>query len=288
MATELQILANRRNAQKSTGPRTSEGKTAISQNAVKHGLLARNNVIDSESQADFDLYRNQILAELDPVSPMESMLAERVVALSWRLKRICRIQNQAIDTLNEDNTSSPLAKLTQSLLLQNQSQPATSNSARHLTLGRLAVKDFANARVLDRLLMYERRIENSLYKTILEIQRLNLVRKLNTGSEKPANLFMQNKPNLPNTQMNVSPVNTTNYEPRTTNCFMKNKPNSNPIKAKTNPIQSQSKPKQSQFIPTEGGSNPIRSLPLPDYGGRCLPLPDCGGRSSPHARSSMP
>ncbi|MFB0524332.1 MAG: hypothetical protein ACETVZ_02245, partial [Phycisphaerae bacterium] len=97
MATEAQIIANRRNAQKSKGPRTSEGKSAVSQNAVKHGLtspvvegyakaglLARHDVISSESQADFDLYRQQLLDELAPVSPMESMLAERIVTLSWR------------------------------------------------------------------------------------------------------------------------------------------------------------------------------------------------------------
>jgi hypothetical protein len=183
MATEAQILANRRNAQKSTGPRTGEGKAAVSQNAVKHGLLARHDVITSESQADFDHHRNQILDELDPVSPMESILAERVVTLSWRLKRTARIQNQAIDALNADNTSSPLAKLTQSLFFKNhnQSQPGSSTSAHHLALGRLAVKDFANARVLDRLLMYERRIEHSLYKTLLEIQRLNIAKKLKEG-----------------------------------------------------------------------------------------------------------
>jgi hypothetical protein len=40
MATQAQILANRRNAQKSTGPRTEKGKAVVSQNAVKHGLLA--------------------------------------------------------------------------------------------------------------------------------------------------------------------------------------------------------------------------------------------------------
>jgi len=186
MTSQAQILANRRNAQKSTGPRTIEGKAAISKNAVKHGLLTRRDVITSESQADFDLYRAQILNELDPVSPMESILAERVVTLSWRLKRAARIQNQAIDVLSADNTSSPLAKLTQSLFFKNQpvpqvSQPAPSTSANHLTLGRLAVKDFSNARVLDRLLMYERRIEHSLYKTLLELQRLNLIRKMNAG-----------------------------------------------------------------------------------------------------------
>jgi hypothetical protein len=47
-----------------------------------------------------------------------------------------------------------------------------------LALGRLAVKDFGNERVLEHLLMYERRIEHSLYKTILELQRLNIARKL--------------------------------------------------------------------------------------------------------------
>ncbi len=196
MATELQTLANRRNAQKSTGPRTSQGKAAVSQNAVKHGLLTRHDVISSESQADFDLYRDQMLAELTPVSPMESMLAERIVTLSWRLKRVCRIQNQAIDALNAAHTSSPLTKLTQSLFPksatrdfakgenQDQSQAVPSTSAAHLALGRLAIKDFANARVLDRLLMYERRMEHSLYKTLLELQRLNLIRKLDTGCER--------------------------------------------------------------------------------------------------------
>ncbi len=93
MSTESQILANRRNAQKSTGPRTSEGKSAISQNAVQHSLSARQAIISSESQADFDLYRERMLSELAPASPMESMLAERIVSLSWRLKRTGRIKN---------------------------------------------------------------------------------------------------------------------------------------------------------------------------------------------------
>ncbi|MBA7607542.1 hypothetical protein ES703_14701 [subsurface metagenome] len=184
MATELQILANRRNAQKSTGPRTNEGKVAISQNAVKHGLLTRQDVISSESQADFDLYRDQILAELAPVSPMESMLAERIVTLSWRLKRAALIQNQTIDALNAPKTFSPLSKLIQSL---GPARPPAdpSESAPHLALGRLAIEDFSDARVLDRLLMYERRMEHSLYKTLLELQRLHLIKKLDPASEMP-------------------------------------------------------------------------------------------------------
>jgi hypothetical protein len=179
MSTQSQILANRRNAQKSTGPRTPQGKATVSLNAVKHGFLARQDVISSESQADFDLYRDQILTELEPAGPMESMLAERIVNLSWRLKRASRFQNQTIDALKTPDTSSPFAKLLSKYRLP--TQPAPSESAPDLTLGRLAVKDFSNTRVLERLLMYERRIEHSLYKTFLEFQRLKLIKNLNPG-----------------------------------------------------------------------------------------------------------
>jgi len=183
MSTDAQILANCLNAQKSTGPRTIEGKAAVSQNAVRHGLSAERDVIASESQADFDLFRQQLLDELSPLSPMESILAERIVTLSWRLKRAGRFQNQAIDALNTDQTRSPLARLAQSLSLNiaDKSQGDSTGLNGELALGRLAVKDFANARVLDRLLMYERRIESSLYKTILEIQRLNVMRKFSSA-----------------------------------------------------------------------------------------------------------
>jgi hypothetical protein len=180
MSTQAQILANRRNAQKSTGPRTREGKAVVSKNAVKHGLTARHDLINGEDRAEFDLYRDRLLAELDPATPMESVLAERIVTLSWRLKRTTRIQSQTIDALNAPDTPSPLTKLTQSLFPKtaDPSHPADSASTPDLTLGRMAIKDFANARVLDRLLMYERRMEHSLYKTILELQRLRLVRNL--------------------------------------------------------------------------------------------------------------
>jgi hypothetical protein len=180
MSTESQLLANRLNAQKSTGPRTIEGKAVASQNSVKHGLLAEQDVISSESEADFDQYRQQLLDELSPVSPMESILAERIVTLSWRLKRVCRFQNQAIDTLNSDQTNDPLKKLTQSLYfsIAGKSPSDAVGSNGELALGRLAVKDFSDARVLEHLLMYERRIENSLYKTILEFQRLSIARRI--------------------------------------------------------------------------------------------------------------
>jgi hypothetical protein len=180
MVTKAQIIANRSNAQKSTGPRSPEGKAIASKNALKHGLSAARDIISSESQADFDLYRDRFLTELAPNSPMEYMLAERIVNLSWRLKRLYSIQNQTIDALITPDTPGPLTKLTQSMLnrYREQFQPDPSESETDLTLGRLAVKDFSNNRVLEKLLMYERRLENSLYKTYLEFQRLKLIKNL--------------------------------------------------------------------------------------------------------------
>ncbi len=180
MATEAQILANRRNSKKSTGPKKRQGKADVSQNAVKHGLFARQAVISSENQDDFCLERERILSDLVPESPMESMLAERIVDLSWRLNRVRCIQNQTIDALSARNTSGPLTKLTQSLLFKGKglSQADSSDSAKDLALGLMAIKDFSNSRVLERLLMYERRTENSMYKTIFELKRLQFIRKL--------------------------------------------------------------------------------------------------------------
>jgi hypothetical protein len=184
MATEAQIIANRRNAQKSTGPRTAKGRALVSQNAVTHGLSARKTVISSESQDDFDLHRDRLLAELSPDSPMQTVLAERIVAHSWRLKRIADIQNQTIDELNKKHGT--LSSVEKFLLSQNSlhTRPVPNLDS---ALGRMAIKDFSGARVLDRLLMYERRLEHSLHRTILEFQRLQLIKKIQTDSEMSIN-----------------------------------------------------------------------------------------------------
>jgi len=172
MATEAQVAANRRNAEKSTGPRTPEGKAVVAQNAVKHGLLAGHDVIRGEDREEFELYREELFWELNPVGTMESRLAERIVSLAWRLRRAERIQNEAFDALLAK--ASPLARLTQSLRSKGADQPPDDPDGcdGDPTLGRTVVKDFSNARVLDRLLMYERRIESSLYRTMAELQKL--------------------------------------------------------------------------------------------------------------------
>ncbi len=181
MSSEYRNNANRRNALKSTGPRSKWGKIKASQNSFKHGLSAKKFVINSENKAYFDIYHDRLMEEMEPVGPMETELCERIISLLWRLQRAEIIQNQTIDALNEKNNASPLAKLIQSMFPkgQNQSKDGPSTTDTNLALGRIAIKDFSNSRVLERLLMYERRLENSLYKTNLELQRRQIMRKMN-------------------------------------------------------------------------------------------------------------
>jgi hypothetical protein len=175
MATAAQIEANRANARKSTGPRTPEGKERASRNAVKHGLLAREAVIPGEDPEEFEAYRQWMLAELDPTGPMEEILAGRVVGLSWRLRRAERLQNAAFAAL-DDGTATPVleGRLEEWKRLKgNEADRGVCGVVEDdHALGRVVAEDFAQARVLDRLLLYERRIESSLYRTMGELRRL--------------------------------------------------------------------------------------------------------------------
>jgi hypothetical protein len=184
MVTQAQILANRLNAQKSTGPRTAEGKATVAQNAVKHGLSGRLEVIKGEDRAEFDLFREQMLAEWAPAGVTESLLVERIVGLSWRLQRAERMQSEAFEALLTPDTSSLAVRLAQSL--RPKRSEAEAQAEDELAFGRALVKDFGHNRVLDRLLMYERRIEHSLYRTMAELHRLRLLRNLNASPDEQA------------------------------------------------------------------------------------------------------
>jgi hypothetical protein len=99
MATQAQIEANRRNAQLSTGPKTDEGKAVASQNALKHGLRAEHAIVADEDAAVFEAFAAQYLDELAPVGIEEETLAERIVHLQWKLRRIPRLEREAYDMI---------------------------------------------------------------------------------------------------------------------------------------------------------------------------------------------
>ena len=92
MASKRQDQANRRNALRSTGPRTPAGKRRSSKNAIMHGILARDIVLLGESEEDFEQLREELIGELRPDGSLETQTAERIVILMWRLRRLYRAE----------------------------------------------------------------------------------------------------------------------------------------------------------------------------------------------------
>ena len=103
MATEKQIAANRRNSQKSTGPKTREGKFKSSLNALRHGAYSETHIIKTEDAGIFKNLAREILDELQPQTPTELELVDQLIQTVWRRRRITSLiqmrLNQAIDEI---------------------------------------------------------------------------------------------------------------------------------------------------------------------------------------------
>jgi hypothetical protein len=92
MTSFRQFEANRRNALKSTGPKSLEGKRISRRNALRHGLTAET-VIDSlEDTEDYRGFEAAIIADYDAETAVERELVLRLASLLWRLRRIIAIE----------------------------------------------------------------------------------------------------------------------------------------------------------------------------------------------------
>lgn len=91
-ASERRREANRRNARKSTGPRTAAGKKRSAQNSLKHGLCADTAIPPCEDALTFNLFLDELRAELQPVTAMQNILFPQIANLMWRLRRLPEAQ----------------------------------------------------------------------------------------------------------------------------------------------------------------------------------------------------
>src|SRR5215471_11234392 len=117
MTSLSKIIANRENAQLSTGPRTEEGKRRSSLNAVRHGLTGRTVVLPGE---DALAYRNSVKSwydEYQPKTTTEAQLVQTLADTAWRMNRIPAHQanllaigyNQSQVTCNDPEVEAALA-----------------------------------------------------------------------------------------------------------------------------------------------------------------------------------
>ncbi len=156
MSTQKQTEANKNNAQQSTGPKTDEGKAVSKYNAIKHGLLSKEGLLEGEDEAILIEIGKRLRTELGPQTELELVLVDRITANVWRLRRVMKIEREMMD--DDRFTTDYLGKTTEK------------------TLGEALSYDFANNDTYGKLIRYEASIERGIYKALHELQRLQAAR----------------------------------------------------------------------------------------------------------------
>jgi hypothetical protein len=94
-----QFEANRRNALKSTGPITEEGKDRSRLNAVRHGLTAETVIGSLENAEDYQAFEAAVIADYDADTAVQRELVLRLASILWRLRRSTAIESALFDAM---------------------------------------------------------------------------------------------------------------------------------------------------------------------------------------------
>ncbi len=204
MTTEKQAAANRRNARKSTGPRTEKGKAVSKRNSVNHGLLARNAVLPGEDAGDLEVLHRRLTEQFAPVGEVELMLVDRVADLTWWLRRAARVETGIYAVLREGVEAQNRSEFYQALgdipkapewirrhlghdsadgggdvdddAVSESDEDAASEGSMRL-LGQSFLHDSGSTDAFGKLSRYEAAMERSFYRALRELDRVQHARK---------------------------------------------------------------------------------------------------------------
>lgn len=157
--SQKQLEANRQNA-KLGGVKTEEGKAVSKYNALKHGILSQEVLLDDEDEKTLVEIGKRLRLELEPQTEIEMVLVDRVTANVWRLRRVMQIEREMM-TDDKKNSFGDKEK----------------------TLGAALSYDFANHDTYGKLIRYETSIERGIYRALHELQRMQAARM---GEKPPA------------------------------------------------------------------------------------------------------
>ena len=192
MATRKQIRANRRNARKSTGPRSEAGKAASSANALSHGLTATGTVVlPEEEPEDFERLRQGVIADLAPAGALQAALAQRIAGLLWRLDRVARLEAELFahghlakqrDSLARSETQTLVSRGLAEHLGEKalEAQGKLDEQRRRIDMkmlieapsARVLVDRKESARAYDQLARHEATLQRALERTLAAFHRL--------------------------------------------------------------------------------------------------------------------
>ena len=152
MTTKLKSETARLNGARSRGPITPEGKQASARNSLRHGMLSQTIVLEGESKELFEQLLTAITAEIQPRTPIETGLVERMAVAHWRQMRTWAVQKASLD-----------------LQMARPENASGSKPARFATV----FKNLAdNSRLLDLVNRYEASFERHYYRALSYVIKL--------------------------------------------------------------------------------------------------------------------
>ena len=159
MSSELQIEANRLNAQHSTGPSTPEGRAAVRLNGLKYGLYAETLILPGEDPAEFDALLDRLDAEHQPATPTEELFVSQIAMASWRRLRVQRMEAAFYKNKHKD------------LISKDHRWYIALNDNGRLALIAQHDADYGSKSVLAGFQRYEARLDRSILTSTQELRR---------------------------------------------------------------------------------------------------------------------
>lgn len=163
--SERKLAANRANAQLSTGPRTPEGKRKSSRNAMKHGLLSEQILLDHDEADEFDALKESLYADLQPVGALEEVLVDRIIVSVWFQRRALQAEAALMEWHNGLQVPSHSRYCDETSKWRSE-QPEHDPAFGALTDHRLA-----------KIERYETTRERQMFRALHELQRLQSARQ---------------------------------------------------------------------------------------------------------------
>jgi hypothetical protein len=163
MTSEKQRQANQRNARKSTGPTTEEGKRRVSRNALRHGMCAEHLLLPHEDPAALEALQQELVEELQPEGKLESCLVDRIAAALWRLSRALKAEKGLYMCYGRRVPENALASQ-----VVNFTTPAEQEEA---AFGVAFVRSSTGADAFTKLSRYEAGLERTVQRALQDLER---------------------------------------------------------------------------------------------------------------------
>ena len=171
MTSQNRIDANRRNALKSTGPRSASGKFKARYNALWHGAFAADLLLPGEDPRAFASLRRKLRNFYRPANEEQEFIVNRIVLCAWRLQRLAATETRIlVSEARSVARDSQFIRSTIAATLHRDESDSDDSSTRD-PIAVAWMRDSTSGNLLVKLSRQQHALERSLYRSIDQLER---------------------------------------------------------------------------------------------------------------------